>query len=268
MTTQLLNQEMINLLAAHFQVRREPQFALNAAVSEFLAIPGLVGFWPFSSVQRSTGNVYDVSGQGRTLTYRGNPTFNFYNNLVPYIDLDGAGDYVDRADETDLDILGTETIFPAAVRGLTLGGYFWANALPVTAGTNYGLITKIGGAGQFSYGLYFVDGGSQARMLVSTDGTATKTINTGNLTGGAWHFIVGRFIPSTSVSIFADGTTTTNAAAIPASIFNSTTALEIGRIFLAQVFPGRASFCFLSANALSDACILNLFNSTRTMFGI
>ncbi|NJO31403.1 MAG: hypothetical protein HC874_30490 [Richelia sp. SL_2_1] len=74
-----------------------------------------------SSVQRSTGNVYDLSGQGRTLTYNGNPTFN-YTGLVPYVSLDGTGDFLSRADETDLDILGTETIYNSAVRGLTLGG--------------------------------------------------------------------------------------------------------------------------------------------------
>jgi hypothetical protein len=267
MTTQLLNQEMIDLLASHFQVRREPQFALNAAVSQFLAIPGLVGFWPMSSVKLN-GNARNLSGQDLTLTYNGNGTYNYYNNLVPYADLDGNGDFLTRPDEADLRILGTETIFAAAVRGLTLGGWFWVNALPVTPGTNYGLITKIGAPGQYSYGLYFVDSTSQARMLVSVDGTAVTLINTGNLTGGAWHFIVGRFIPSTSLSISADGVTTTNAVATPASIFNSTTALQIGQIFLATVLPGRASFCFLSANAINNTDILNLYNSTKTMFGV
>ena len=90
-------------------------------ISPFLALPGLVGFWPMSSVQRSTGNAYDLSGQTRTLTYNGNPTYNINNDFAPYIRLDGTGDFLSRADETDLDILGTETIYASTVRGLTLG---------------------------------------------------------------------------------------------------------------------------------------------------
>lgn len=251
-----------------YQVNSNP---IGYGISQFLDIPALVGFWPFSSVQRSTGNVYDVSGQGRTLTYRGNPTFNFYNNLVPYIDLDGAGDYVDRADETDLDILGTETIFPAAVRGLTYGGYYWANN-PAALASQALMFKGTNAAGTFAYWLSKLNTGPDIVFRVSVDGTAvTSVTSTVSLVANTWYFIWGRFIPSTSLDIGINTTITSNAAAIPASIFNSAQPFAIGGIGGATpglYLPGRASFCFLSANALSDACILNLFNSTRTMFGI
>ena len=271
MTTQLLNQEMIDLLASHFQVRREPQFALNAAISQFLAIPGLVGFWPMSSVQRSTGNVYDVSGQNRILTYRGNPTYNYYNNLVPYVDLDGVGDYVDRADETDLDILGTETIFPAAIRGLTYVGWYWLNN-PAALATQVPMFKGTNAAGTFAYWLTKLNTGPDMAFRVSVDGTAvTSVTSTVSLVANTWYFIAGRFIPSTSLDIYINTTLTSNAVAIPASIFNSAQPFAIGGIGGASpgvYLPGRASFCALSANALSDTCILNLYNSTRTMFGV
>src|SRR3990172_4789567 len=98
---------------------------LGNVLASYMALPGLVGFWPMSSIQRSTGNAYDLSGQGRTLTYNGNPAYTYYNGLVPYIDLDGTGDYLSRSDETDLDITGAETIYTTGAAGLTIGCWAW-----------------------------------------------------------------------------------------------------------------------------------------------
>ncbi len=245
--------------------------AWETAISKFLLLPGLIGFWPMSSVQRSTGNAYDLSGQGRTLTYNGNPTYNIYNGFVPYIDFDGVGDFLSRADETDLDVLGSETIYYSGVRGLTLGGYFWLENL---AGSQ-GLISKWVGAGnQRSYDLLF-SGSFFAR--VNSTGAAPG----GNFTATSlvtpvtnqWFFIVNRFIPSLSIDIFVTNPVTsiltkdTNTTSPVASIFNSTAALEIGRI-TPSLLTGRASLCFLCANALSDALIDALFQQTRRLFGV
>ena len=118
MNISALNREQIQQLRGWFFAKdRSPYLADNlrviskhlawdTMVSRYQTLPGLFGVWPFSSVQRSTGNVADFGGQQRTWTYNGNPTFNLYNNLVPYAELDGTGDFFSRADETDLDILG------------------------------------------------------------------------------------------------------------------------------------------------------------------
>jgi len=232
-------------------------------ISPFLALPGLVGFWPMSSVQRSTGNAYDLSGQGRTLTYNGNPTYNINNDFAPYIRLDGTGDFLSRADETDLDILGTEAVFVSTVRGLTMGGWFLFNAIGVDAG----LISKFGAAGQRSYMLE-QRSSDTVQLRISVDGTALVDVTSGTITTGQWYFIAGRFTPSTEQVIWLNEEKTINTTSIPASIFNSTSALQIGAFASGSLVNGRASLCFLSANALSDGIISSLFQQTRGVFGV
>jgi len=232
-------------------------------ISPFLALPGLVGYWPMSSIQRSTGNAFDLSGQARTLTYNGNPTYTVFNSVVPIINLDGTGDFLSRADETDLDILGTETIYAAAVRGLTLGGWFLFD----TIGVDAGLISKFGAAGQRSYMLE-QRSSDTVQLRVSVDGTALIDVTSGVITTAQWYFIVGRFTPSTETAIWVNGVKTVNTTSIPASIFNSTSALQIGAFASANTVDGRASLCFLSANALTDAVISSLFQQTRVAFEV
>ena len=57
------------------------------ALGAYLALPGLRGFWPFTSVDES-GNIIDLSGHGLELAINGNPDINYHNNVVPYTALD------------------------------------------------------------------------------------------------------------------------------------------------------------------------------------
>ena len=58
-------------------------------------------------------------------------------------------------------------------------------------------------------------------------------------------------------------------AVIPASIFNSTNQLNIGAVVTGSILlNGRASLCFLSANALPDAYTNGLFQQSRILFGV
>ena len=268
---------MIDLLRAWFFAKdrsivlADNTFILNKihswsiACSLYQNIPGLVGFWPMSSVQRSTGNAYDLSGQNRTLTYNGNPTYNF-DGLVPYIAFDGTGDYLSRADETDLDILGTETIYNSAIRGLTVGGWFWFNDINVSRM----LISKRAAAGNASWNMRRAAGSHKIDFRISTDGTAFHVITHSTIiSANKWYFCVGRFEPSIGTSTIINADIETNSTATPASIFNSSANLEIGAFFgSTQVMNGRATLCFLSANALSDTIITNLFQQTRRLFGV
>lgn len=235
-------------------------------VSTFQDIPGLVGFWPMSSVQRSTGNAFDLSSQGRTLTYNGNPTYNIYQDFVPYIDLDGTGDFLRRADETDLDITGTETIYNSSVRGLTMGGWFWFDR----EGVNETLMGKFGAVGQFSYRLIHLLADNTIIITFSSDGTATHSAASLVPTLGQWHFVVGKLTPSIETAIFLDANVkVNNSVAVPASIFNSTASFDIGvRATGSQILDGRVSLCFLSANTLPDSLIRALFQQSRVLFGV
>lgn len=261
MPTQIRNSDLSNLVQTDGY-----RFGLwTEVVAGFQALPGLVGFWPMSSVQRSTGNVYDLSGQNRTLTYNGNPTFS-YTGLVPYITFDGTGDYLSRADETDLDIVGSEAIFNSATRGLTLGGWFYTT--DVGAGL-FGLMSKYASS-QISFLLY--RSADTLSFTISNTGTAlVGTVSSSTaLVANNWNFIVGRFTPSTETALFNNDTKNTNTTSIPATIFNSTTALEIGRYNSSNTtcYAGRTSLCFLSANAISDSIINGVYQRSRNLFGV
>lgn len=256
------NDREISRLSGDFQLRYEPNFAWKSACSAFLALPGLRGFWPMSSFDEA-GNARDLSGQGRTLTYNGNPTYN-YDSLAPYIEFDGVGDSLSRSDEAGLDITGTEAYVAGAVRGFTTGGWFWLNSFTPLVNA---FIAKFTALGNLSYMLFELAG--IYRFGISSDGTAQTTVDVASPTLGAWHFVVGRFIPSTELAIFDNGVKVTNVAAIPASIFSGNSAFCIGLDLAdSSYLDGRASLCFLCATALSDAIVLSLFHQTRAMFGV
>lgn len=248
---------------------RTLEIGLTPIVAPFLELPGLIGFWPMSSVDLSSGDAYDISGQARRMTYTGNPTYNVHNGVTPYIDFDGTGDYLLLLDASDLDIIGNEAIYASTVRGFTMGGWFWADALAAISG----LMTKDNAGAQRSYSLYADP--TNARLVGLANGASTNTVVLNGVftTLNAWHYCVVRWIPSTSLSVWSnlDGvlTSNTNTTSIVATLTNSTADFLIGGFSgAALLLNGRASMCFLSANALSDALITSLFNETRGYFGV
>lgn len=252
------------------QVERLRARESGPSLGEFYAmwqgLPGLRGLWYPGSFgdNPAAGAMPDQSGQGRTLSYNGNPTLNLYNNTVPYWDYDGTGDYHSRADEPGLDISGTETQLASALRGLTLGGWFWIDATV----TRFGLMAKNTGAGQIAYDLWIFETGTVGAFRISVDGTNVKDVVSGSVSAGAWHFIVGRFVPSTSVDIYLDGVKSTDTGTISASIFNSNSALEIGRFAGGSALNGRCALAFIAAAAWPDELIEYLLVRSRLFFGL
>jgi hypothetical protein len=106
--TQEYRAESVENLSTAFPRRAETSFAWGNAISYYLGLPGLRAFWPMSSVNE-TGNVYDLSGQGRTLTNNNAATFGVYG-LQSYATFNGVNQYLSRADEAGLDITGELTM--------------------------------------------------------------------------------------------------------------------------------------------------------------
>ena len=236
------------------------------AVSQFVALCGQRGMWPMSSFDNQ-GNAQDVSGHGHWLTYNDNPVYD-YDGQAPYIQLDGTGDFLERADEVDLDILGTETYVAAAVRGLTMGGWFWFDV----AGNREAMISKWNdnGVNQRAY-MLFKRNDEDLVFTVSSTGADFPLIQSAiSATQTNWQFVVGRFDPSTELAIFVNGTKDTLVAGVPASLFNSNASLLIGASDLGadDNMDGRASMCFLCAAALSDETISFLYQQTRPMYRV
>jgi hypothetical protein len=236
-------------------------------VAAFLQLSSLRGFWPMSSVDNA-GAIYDLTGQGRTLTRNGNPVLT-YSNLAPYYDFDGTGDYFNRADEAGLDILGSESYVATSVRGLTLGGWFQVDAV----GSAFGLISKWNdvAVNQRAY-LLRVEAANTPRLFVSTTGidspNVTSSVTVGTFT---WFFVVARYDnTSGDLDIFVNNTQDTNAGVVGAALFNSNADLNIGAFNngASGQLNGRASMCFLCAAALGDVAIHSLFNQTRQIFQV
>lgn len=241
---------------------------LGEFYSQFLGLPGLRGLW-YPGSQDQTGAIYDQAAQGRTLTYNGNPTLALYNDLVPYEDYDGTGDYHSRADEAGLDITGTETTIASAQRGLTLGGWFWADSF--SGGP--GLLSKFAftAGNQRAYMLSMATGGELV-LTISSDGTAAnqQTVTSSNVvTTGGWFFAVGRFTPSTEMAVWLNGTKTVFTTAVKASLFNSSAALQLGALDAGtRLLDGRCALAFLTATVWPDTLIDYLFARSRPLFGI
>lgn len=261
------NDSLNNELGSEFVKRNDLMLRWGLTVSSFQAIPGLVGFWPMSSIGHDNGVAYDLSGQARNLSYNGNPFYRIHNALVPYIDFDGTGDYLSRATEGGLELTGSGAY---GTPGLTMGGWFWEDV----QSANRGLIGKWTDTGnQRSYLM-----GSNSGSLVgaiSSNGTGTITVTHSiALATGAWNFLAYRYIPSTVLSVYhlsaISSSAEHNVTSIPATIFSSSTAaLQIGAYNAGtQNMNGRASLCFLSACGLSASYIMMLFNQSRTLFGI
>ena len=268
MAIQKRNDEMVNLLSADFQKRYESAFAWRTACSMYQALTGLRGFWPMSALA-SGGNAYDLSGNNRTLTYNGNPVYDF-DGLAPYIRFDGTGDYLSRNDEAGLSITGAETYLAAGHRGLTLGGWF----RPEDDTNAQMLIDKFYTAGQYGYTLQAR--GDVANDLVtfsiSDDGTNFTTCNSSvGYTTNIWNFVAGRFNDSDTgaeLAVWLNDTMTTQASA-RASIFDGTDNFAIGgHANGTNLFTGRASMCFLCAAPLADATIWAIYQLTRALFRI
>jgi len=269
MAVQRRNSEMVDLLAADFQPRYEPQFAWKSAVSQHQVLPGLRGFWPTSSVD-TNGDLIDMSGQGNHLTLNGNPWRRGYN-LAPTCDLDGVGDYFSHVGGIGswCDILGSETYILQAWRGLTIGGWFlFDNA----AGVEEYMISKWDtGGNERSYRLVRrVAGG--IRFSVSDDGTAVDDVDTTSAPAAdEWFWACGRYTDNTEEIDIWYNTETANLALAGwggTLRSNATDFLIGGRHGGATLMTGRFSLAFCCTAALSNAIIGQLFQQTRAMFNV
>jgi len=236
--------------------------AFRHAVSAFSGLPGLRGLWTMADYDVN-GNAEDQTNYDLLLTRNGDPYYN-YLGLFPYVDFDGTGDYLARADEAALDITGTEAHLYDDLKGLTMGGWFWFRD-DTPAAIEY-FMSKMGAAGNYSYRLYHAVDGS-IRFGISDDGTNFDSV-TGGTTNG-WTFAVGRFDPSTEVAVWVNNVKAINVVAIGASIFSGNGPFQIsGLNGGGGLMDGRASIAFLCSAMLPDDMIGALFQQSRALYGV
>lgn len=248
----LIVPELVKNLRAFFLGRNEPNVAWGHLAGMY-ALPGLRGYWPLSSVDEN-GDVYDLSGQGRLLTNNSSLQFGV-SGLAPYAIHDGSADYLSRADEAGLDITGA----------LTVGCWVRVNAL----GVDYFVMGKAAIGVSNSFFLFRPLSPDGFYFAISNDGSLLYvTLSAASSVVGQWHYLVGRFTPSTEVALFMDGVKVTVTTSIPATIFNSAQPLTVGADGAgSNVLDGDTALPFLCSDALSDTIILNLWHSQKALFG-
>lgn len=253
---QIRNDEMVGILSADFQRRHEPNFSWSSVVAAHLALPGLRGFWPMSSSNES-GQALDLSGQGRALSVSSVPLYG-HTSLTPWVEFDGTNDYLYRSDESGLDISGADTYTVTANRGLTLGGWFYFDVHPTAA--QYTLL--IG-----KWTPYSITHNLNTVYFNLHDGAVERATTTVTVSTKAWHHIVARYTPSTEEKIWVNWYDTgVRTANVPASLANTANAFVIGNASVTKYLDGKASMCFLCAQALSDMTVFSLYEQSRALF--
>jgi len=187
-----------------------------------------------------------------------------YENLIPYMYFDGASVYY-PPDTTGI-VTGTESWVTPTQRGLTLG--CWAKFSDSTAG---GLIALYDTTGDKRSYFLWKNTDNTIKLTISSDGTYTNidsAISSGSVTVDNWHFIAGRW-NTTKISVFIDQNAT-YATATQSSIYGGQHRLAFGGYSngLSYLLTGYMAYPFICAASLSDEQIKNIYNKTRTLFGV
>lgn len=265
MTAQIRNAPNVALLAADFQARYEPQFALAITESLHCQLEGLRAYWPMGANTVVGGDVFakDVAC-GFDIELINAPLFSRYN-LAPYMDFTAASSqYLEHVNNAQFQIIGNETYI--ANPGLTFGGWFWCDAHSM--GARVGFISKYNEPGVLRCYVLYKSATDFPMLRISTDGATNVTVtHTTVMAVNTWYHVVGRYTPSAELAIFLNNVKITNVAGIPATLYNGAVSLLIGDI-LATYLDGRASQCFICAAALADAQIGMLYQQSKAMFGV
>ena len=171
----------------------------------------------------------------------------FYKNHSSYFGLpDAAG----------IDITGE----------LTFG--CWVYFSPGSSLVDMGIMSKWYTTGNQRAYVINKDTNNKFQLRICPDGSSIAQVNDAaeNFAIETWFYVVGRFTPSTELALFVNGTWYLNTAAIPASIYNSSEPLEIGRYNRTNYLDGRACHAFICAYAVPDRFIEAMYAHTRGMF--
>lgn len=240
----------------------------RALIDTYLRLSGIRFFAPMSAIGAS-GQAVDLA-LGNSLANNNNADF-LFDGLAPYCRYNGSTQYHNIADTAAHDILGSEAYVAASGQGLTMGMWCYPITLPGTTARIFSKGATTGNARAYALAqtaanaFNFTVSGNGTNTFGASDGTA--------FTASTWHFVAGRFDPSTEVKVYVGRktgiTSVSFTTSIPATINNSATGLAIGAQADGTQFSNiRASCCFICAEMLSDGQIGELFEATRGTFGI
>ncbi len=214
----------------------------------FIRLPGLMAYFPMG-IRFANGSVVGHSGAGASLVQTGVCPVGYDGNS--FAGLGNGTNYLYTS--SGLGITGLETFIEPALRGLTIGGWFKVETMPINGD---GVISKDAAAPNAGYALAIRQNG-ETQFYISQNGTALSLVMSSSATIGEWHFLVGRFTPSTEVAVFVDAVKTVNTTSIGASINVSSQNFEVGRYINdnTRILHSETRDVFVCAAALSDELI-------------
>ena len=261
----LRNDQTVQQLASEFQKTDDSSFAHESLISSYLALPGLIAFYPMS-VATLSGSVIDLGGNDLFLTNLN--TVEILAQEKPVALFQTANFEVLYSNQASFDIRGNEAYIGSSYRGLTMGAWVYFN----DTGQTHSIMGKWSTvAGNRSY-LLHCTASNKLRMLVCGDGTNFDFVEyPTSITAQKWHFIVGRFDPSTEVKIWVNDDSEIEVASIPATLHDGTASFTVGAEGTSPApfgayMEGMVSMGFITATRLSDATIRRLYYRTRPAF--
>lgn len=211
----------------------------------------LVGWWPLDD-----GQANDFSGNHKPGTLNAAPTFTAGMTPGPAcppgaLTFNGSTQYVNIPTNAALQITGAQTVA------------FWGKY------TSAGDLTFVGrGVGGGAGGVYGIEAFT-GKMFFSTSSTGSlwskQVSTTGTYNDGNWHHFAAVYVPSTSMTIYADGqSAVSSASSIPSALFSNTTDINIGVFFnptTVNWLAGSIDDVRVYNRALSGAEVFALYSS-------
>ena len=156
-------------------------------------------------------------GLGNLLS--GQPLTGFPNDFS--FNFDGSNDYLELPITSALNITGA----------MTVSGWFKVSS----QSSAQFIICKDDTSNRvFNVAVLESSSGNANKLIfnIYNGGSATSVLTAGTVTDNNWHHFAGVFVPSTSLTLYIDGTASTNTTSIPSSIDMSTdegnTPIRIG----------------------------------------
>lgn len=231
---------------------------LGSLASALITIPEVRGVWLPSSVNES-GNIFDLSTQGRTLTNTGTVTRGVYNEIVPYAELNGSSQYFTRASESGLNV---------TAGGLTVLTWMWADALTASM---CAVAKGDSTATNRNFDLYLQGNVANDPLEASVGNSSTiYTASATSLVTANTFFMAGvRWIPGVSVDLlFNNIVAASNTNTIPTTLNSSTAAWQVGARNAANHWDGRWVMTVLCAAALSNKAVVNVYSLGQRALGV
>ena len=281
---QVNNPQMKDILDSEFQRSSDPSYLARIAVSKYLNLPGVRGFWGPAVKLGAQGGIYatDMTGGANHLVWT--PSAVYYpqlGRLAWYFD--GAR-YASNPDQPQWDITGAEAWsgFP----GLTLGAWIRTARARPYAGVEeimhkYNIATN-----QASYRLCLDNGNPNVDGLTlylsSTGANWYGFDHSKPVSVNTWYFVAASFNPGAilgepaGVRLWVNDTMeyhaisdrSGGAAALPASIFPSTTDLQVGAYNAASNwFLGYQTLWWICGNYLLEGEIFSIWETTKYLMG-